>query len=69
MLAQARWNPKMERGGEHEVPPLTEEILMTDSCLERPFSLSIYVLLDRAHSSERLQVQEYIGNVNWTTYI
>lgn len=32
-------------GGEHEVPLLNEEILMTNSSWETPFSLSIYALV------------------------
>lgn len=32
---EARQNPSMDGGGGHKVPPLTEEILSTDSFWER----------------------------------
>lgn len=54
----------MERGGRHNVPPLEEELLATDSFLEKEyyFSLGMWLLVGQPRSSGWPYTQEFMGS-------
>jgi hypothetical protein len=43
LQAQARQNPSMEVEGGYQVPPLSEELLVTDRCWERKKEFALKV--------------------------